>query len=112
MEKSGFPSYQTGHVVDLSQPGAPTDLRLRHADGPGGILARYRPGRQPSTNEVQINLGDPNNEAGWVTKGLFQGGKAELTGFTPGIVVWVRVRTVGLKGVMGLWSDPAQIRVL
>ena len=65
VEKSGFPSCQTGHVVDLSQPAAPTDLRLRHADGPGGILARYRPGCQPSTNELQINLGDPNNEAGW-----------------------------------------------
>jgi hypothetical protein len=27
-------------------------------------------------------------------------------------VVWVRVRTVGLRGVMGAWSDPAQLRVL
>ena len=28
-----------------------------------------------------------------------------------GTLVWVRVRTVGLKGVMGAWSDPGQIRV-
>ena len=35
-----------------------------------------------------------------------------LTGLTPGLLLWVRVRTVGLKGVMGAWSDPAQIRVL
>jgi hypothetical protein len=28
----------------------------------------------------------------------------------PGGLLSVRVRTVGLKGVMGAWSDPAQIR--
>jgi hypothetical protein len=26
--------------------------------------------------------------------------------------VWIRVRTCGLQGVMGAWSDPAQIRVV
>ena len=51
-------------------------------------------------------------EADWHVKGMFQGGRAELSGFTPGGGVWVRVRTVGLKGVMAAWSDPAQIRVL
>jgi hypothetical protein len=30
----------------------------------------------------------------------------------PGTVIWVRVRTVGLKGVMGTWSDPAKIMVV
>jgi hypothetical protein len=35
-----------------------------------------------------------------------------MSGFTPGVVVWVRVRTVDLRGVMGAWSDPAQLRVL
>ena len=30
----------------------------------------------------------------------------------PGTVIWVRVRTVGLKGVMGAWSDPAKIMVV
>ena len=44
--------------------------------------------------------------------GLNGGGRAEMDGFTPGVVVWVRVRSAGLKGVMGAWSDPAQIRVL
>jgi hypothetical protein len=76
------------------------------------MVARYKPDRQPSTNEVQTTTGDPNLEASWTTKGFYQGGRAEMDGFTPGIVVWVRVRTVGLKAVMGSWSDPAQIRVL
>ncbi len=65
-----------------------------------------------STNEVQTTTGDPNVDANWQTKGIFQGGRAEMSGFTPGVIIWVRVRTVGLKGVMGAWSDPAQIRVM
>lgn len=112
VEKSGFPSYDTSKTVDPSPPAAPTDLRLRQGDLSGTIVARYRPDRQPSTNEVQTNTGDPNTEADWHLKGMFQGGRAEMSGFTPGGVVWVRVRTVGLKGVMGVWSDPAQIRAL
>jgi hypothetical protein len=35
-----------------------------------------------------------------------------LYGFAPGVLLWVRVRTVGLAGVMSVWIDPAQIRVL
>ncbi len=112
VEQSGFPSYDTAHPPDFSAPAAPQNLRLAHGDQSGGIVARHKPDRQGSTNEVQTCTGDPNVEANWTTKGMFQGGRAELTGLTPGTVVWVRVRTVGLKGVMGLWSDPAQIRVL
>ena len=43
---------------------------------------------------------------------LFGGGKATIGSLTPGALVWLRVRTCGLKGVMGAWSDPAQIRVV
>jgi hypothetical protein len=32
--------------------------------------------------------------------------------FPPGAVIWVRVRTVGLKGVMSAWSDPAKLMVV
>ena len=55
---------------------------------------------------------DPNVEANWKSYGMFSGGKAVLSGFTPGTTVWVRARTVGLKGVMGAWSDPAKIMVV
>jgi len=108
---SGFPSYDTSRTPDTSPPAAPTDLRLRPGELPGSFVARYKPERSPSVNEVQTCTGDPNLEADWHTKGMFRGGKAELDGYTPGTVVWVRVRTVGLKGVMGAWSDPGQIRV-
>ena len=109
---SGFPSYDTSRTPDTSPPAAPTNLRLSQGDLSGSFVARYKPEHSPSTNEVQTCTGDPNNAADWHTKGIFRGGRAELDGVTPGTVVWVRVRTVGLKGVMGSWSDPAQIRVL
>ena len=112
VEKSGFPSYDTARTVDPSPPGAPSGLALRNDELSGAIVARYKPERSPSTNEVQINTGDPNAEADWHMKGIYKGGRADMNGFTPGTVVWVRVRTVGLKGVMGAWSDPAKIRVV
>jgi hypothetical protein len=112
VEQSGFPSYVTARSADTSPPAAPSNLRLRQGRVGGTVVARYKPDRQGSTNEVQINTGDPNTAADWHQHGIFQGGKAVLEDLTPGTVVWVRVRTVGLKGVMGAWSDPAQIRVL
>ncbi len=112
VEKSGFPSYTTGGAPDPSAPAAPTNLRLRHGAASGSVVARFKPSRKPSANELETSTGDPNNEASWTRVGIFLGGKAELSGLTPGVVVWVRVRTSGLKGVMGDWSDPAQIRVL
>ncbi len=72
------------------------------------MVVRYRPARTPSINEVQTNTGDPN----WKPAGLFSGGKANLNGFAPGTTVWLRIRTAGLKGVMGTWSDPAKIMVV
>lgn len=112
VEKSGFPSYTTGGAPDTSPPAAPTDLRLRHGVLSGTVLARYKPARNRSTNEVQVSTGDPSDEASWLGAGIFQGGRALLSGLAAGGIVWVRVRTTGLKGVMGAWSDPAQIRVI
>ena len=73
---------------------------------------RYHPGRPSSINEVQVNSADPNVEAGWVDAGMFSGGKANIGSLMPGWTLWVRVRTVGLKAVMGAWSDPAKIFVI
>jgi hypothetical protein len=87
VDQSGFPSYSTARTPSTTAPAAPTDLRLRQGDQSGSFVARYKPDRQGSTNEVQTCTGDPNVEANWTTKGMFQGGKAELAGFTPGIIV-------------------------
>jgi hypothetical protein len=43
---------------------------------------------------------------------MFGGGKATIGSLTPGALIWIRVRTCGLQGVMGAWSDPGQIRVV
>jgi hypothetical protein len=112
VELSGFPSYVTSKAPDYSAPAAPINLRLRHGDVSGSIVARYKASRQPSTNEVQFNTGNPMTPADWHLHAMIMGQKAEITGLTPGTVVWVRVRTLGLKGVMSDWSDPAQIMVM
>src|SRR5438132_1741121 len=112
VDKSGFPSYDTARTPDTSPPPAPQNLVLRQDDLSGSLVARCRPDRPRSVNEVQTNTTDPNNESGWKPTGMFSGGKAVLSGFTPGTTAWVRVRTCGLKGVMGAWSDPAKIMVV
>ena len=109
---SGFPSYGGLTPLPSTIPAAPTNLRLRHGDLSGSIVARYHPDRQNSMNQVMINTGDPNNEAGWVPAGTFGGGKASISGLTVGGTVWVRVRTVLKQNVNGPWSDPAKIVVL
>ena len=38
----------------------------------------------------------------------FSGGNTTASGIMPGTTVWARVRTAGLKGMMGAWSDPAK----
>ena len=110
--ESGFPTYTTGAAANPNPPAAPTNLRVKHSGVSGGVVARYKPDRRASTNEVQTCTGDPNEESAWSQYGIFRNGKAAMGGFAPGVLLWVRVRTVGLAGVMGAWSDPAQIRVL
>ena len=112
VEQSGFPSYDTARTPDTQPPAAPTDLRVRQGDLSGSVVARYRPGRERSMNEVQTCTGDPNVAANWSHAGMFSGGKATLGGITPGTNLWLRVRTAGIKGVMGAWSDPAKIMVV
>jgi hypothetical protein len=113
VSKSGYPSYDTAHTAPSAAPPAgPTNVVLRQGDLSGSLVARYHPDRQPSMNEVQTCTGDPTVEANWKHAGMFSGGKATVSGIVPGTTVWVRVRTAGLKGVMGAWSDPAKIIVV
>ena len=71
------------------------------------MLAARRPG---STYDLRAPRTPFRRECRSPT--LFGGGKATIGSLTPGVLVWIRVRTCGLKGVMGAWSDPAQIRVV
>ena len=87
-------------------------MRLRPGDLSGSFVARYHAARTPSMNQVETCTGDPNIEANWRLAGMFGGGKATISGIVPGTALWFRVRTAGLKGVMGAWSDPAKIIVM
>lgn len=112
VEMSGFPSYDSVHAPDTSPPGAPRDVRLSHGDVSGSVILRCKTDRPGSANEVQVNSGDPNKESDWHPAGIFQGQKIVLTNLPPMTHLWVRLRTAGLKGVMGAWSDPAEISVI
>ena len=112
VDNSGFPSYSTSRSPDTSPPAAPDNVRLSHGVRRGEIIARYRTTRQASTNEVQLTTGDPTLDEGWQTVAVAPGQKAFLSGLTPGTNIWLRIRTAGLRGVMGAWSDPAEIMVI
>ena len=114
VEKSGFPSYTIGTGATPGHspiPAAPTDVKLRLGDLPNSVIARFKPDRPASFNVAQINIGDPNNEAGWHTASQGTGGKITLSGLTPATILWVRIATVGPGGQLGAWSDPAKIVV-
>ncbi len=109
---SGFPHYETGAAPDYNPPPAPTDVRIRQGDLSGTLVARAKTARGRSLLEVEMCTGDPNVEENWKPAGTFSGGKVMLSGIVPGTTVWLRMRSAGLKGVMGAWSDPAKIMVV
>ena len=111
-QKSGFPVYPTRRPPNYGPPPAPQDLVLRHGELSGTLKVRHRPALRRALNEVQVCLGNPNHEENWTTACYGYGTKAELRDLPPGVIVYVRVRTLGLKTVFGPWSDPAQIRTL
>jgi hypothetical protein len=109
---SGFPFYPTTRTPDYSAPAAPTNVVIRQGSVSGSAVTRFRVSRRPSTNEVQTCTGDPSVEENWNTVGFFSNGKATINGITPGTTIWVRIRTIGLDGIMGAWSDPAKMMVI
>ena len=113
VSQSGSPSFDTARTSpNTAPPAAPGNGVLLQGDLSGSLVARYHADRQRSMNEVQTCVGDPTVEANWKHAGMFSGGKATVSGIVPGTTVWVRVRTAGLKGVMGEWSSPAKIIVV
>jgi hypothetical protein len=44
-------------------------------------------------------------KANWTYRGSFSGGRAELSGFTPGAVTWGRVRKIGTGGEWSEWDE-------
>jgi hypothetical protein len=103
VDASGFPSYSNVRMPDFSAPAAPANVRLRHGEVSDSIRMRYQPDRQKSMNEVQQCLAERGGELD-ARRPLRRQGKADLNGYLPGSTLWLRVRTCGLKGVMGASS--------
>lgn len=107
---AGLPFYNTRNGPLPNPPPAPTNLRLRQGIAPGSIVARFKPAKSNAPNQVEVNLGDPNVASQWEARGTFPNGIARLSGFASGIVVRVRVRTLGPSSEPGAWSSEADIR--
>jgi hypothetical protein len=61
VDKWGGPFYDTARTIDYSPPAAPQELRLRQGDVSGSAVARYKPQRGRSSNEVRKCISDPNS---------------------------------------------------
>jgi hypothetical protein len=75
-------------------------------------VLRFTPPLGRVSNEVVVNLNDPNVSSEWQSRGIFQTNIVPLNGFASGIVVRVRVRSIGPDARQGLWSSEADIRTL
>ena len=111
IELSGFPSYSTVRPAGGGSMFVPQNLRLERTPVSGMFVAKWQGDGSRAVYEAQICLTDPNVAANWTYRGSFTGGRAELSGFTPGATVWVRVRKIGTRGETGGWSDAASIMV-
>ena len=103
---STFLRIGTGGVTFIPQ-------NVRWEDGTVSFqeILRWKGDGTHATYEAQTCTGDPTVEANWHYRGSFTGGKAVLDGFTPGTIIWGRVRKIGTGGEVGDWSDPAQFLV-
>jgi hypothetical protein len=112
VELSGFPSYGGDQPAPAPVPQAPANVRIKHGTVSGTIVVQFKPDRKQSISEIQLNAGDPNNEAGWVHAVSTKGAKATISGLPVGSTQWARVRTYGPGHLPGAWSDPAKITVV
>jgi hypothetical protein len=111
IDLSGFPSYTTDRTKSTGGVTfIPQNARWEDGTVSGQEILRWKGDGTRAAYEVQTCTGDPNLPGNWTYRGSFTGGKAVLDGFTPGTVIWGRVRKIGTGGEVGDWSDPAQIR--
>ena len=109
---SAFPSFTTGHVQSTGGVTfIPQNVRWKDGNVSGQAILRWKGDGTHALYEVHTCTGDPNVPANWSDRGSFSGGRAVLDGFTPGTIIWGRVRKIGTGGKVGDWSDPAQTMV-
>ena len=91
---------------------APTNLTAKQGTGSGTAQVSFTSHVQGDPAEVQICTGDPNLDTNWQYAATLANNSGLLRGFTPGVLVWFRVRSSGPGGLMGAWSTTASLRVI
>ena len=87
-------------------PPVPTNFTVERGAA-GQLIAKAKKLRNVSAYELQINSGDPSNEAGWHSLPIVTScTKVKIDGLTPLTKVWVRLRAINSNGSGG-WTDPA-----
>jgi len=85
-------------------------VSLKHGDS-GTIIVICNKVPGAGSNEIQVCLGNPNDEAAWATAGTYKGCRVTISGYEPGAKLYVRVRCHG-TGVPGPFSQVVSIIVL
>lgn len=96
----------SGKTVNLTAPA----VSLKHGESKT-IMVMYNKVPGAGSNEIQVCLGDPNDEASWTTAGTYKGCRVTLSGYEPGTKVSIRVRCHG-TGDPGPFSQVVSIIVL
>lgn len=90
--------------------GQMTGLSLKGGPNPGSLIVRADPMERKMAIECQVNH-TPNAAPTWVGQPPFTATPHTLTGLPSGTLVQVRIRAIFANGVLGPWSDIAELRV-
>lgn len=93
-------------------PPAPLELRLKHGELTGTLIARAKPVKGAGSYEVQIGQGDSGVEENWRAAAISKVcSRMVLEGLVPGTLYHVRIRAIGSRGA-GAWSDAASLMAM
>jgi hypothetical protein len=106
LKRKTRPVRNSGKPVNLIAPA----VSLKHGDS-RTIIVIYNKVPGAGSNEIQVCLGDPNDEASWRTVGIYKGCRVPISGYDPGTKLSVRVRCHG-TGDPGPFSQVVSIIVL
>lgn len=91
---------------------APDGFKLERGSLSGTLVVKARRIAGAGSYEAQTTLTDPTQEANWTNAGTFMRcSKIELSGFTPGKMVSVRLRGIGSRKP-GVWTPAASLMVV
>ena len=97
----------TVDVLDLTP-----EVTLKRTTVSGGVIVQIKRTKQRNVSaEIQMTDQDPNVEASWYSKGIYNKSRVEFKGFEPGKKIYFRVRFHADGGV-GKWCPVVGIIVI